>query len=185
MFSPWDLAFPIGVGLLALGFCIWGFVRAENRVGKVVSLLTALAFLLPIPGVYITRTLSLKSDYVTSRGLRVRQGTKKQCLQEEVQAWENELILFWTHTYPKASLTIEDKLLVCKDEEKLSLPWLERFFRGYSTWEVATIGYRAGDSTYTRSLFFHEVSHLILTNSGIPYDEKTQHNIFQKEGLGY
>ena len=182
MFSYFDLITPIGTAILASVLCIYAVTKAKDTAAKVISLLTMLVFLLSVPAVYWIRYASLRSDYKTTRGLGVVQGKVNTCQKEVVQVWEDELVKFWTPFFPKATESLKNKKLICKDEEKLSITGLERFFRGYSTGTTAVIGWK--DLAYAKSLFRHEVSHLILMEMDIAPDEAVHHQKMKEYKLG-
>jgi len=182
MFSYFDLITPIGTAILASVLCIYAVTKAKDTAAKAVSLATMLVFLLTVPAVYWIRYASLKADYKTTRGLGVIQGKLNTCQQEVVQVWEDELMTFWTPFFAKASESLKNKKLICKDEEKLSISKFDMFFRGYSNGYTAVIGWK--DIAYAKSLFRHEVSHLILTEMNIPYDEAVHHQKMKEYKLG-
>lgn len=188
MFSYFDLVFPIGTATLASFFCMWAAIKADAakdpKAARYISIATMIVFLLAVPGVYGMRYASSRCDWISARGMRVTQGKVNRCEQNTVQKWEDDLVNFWVKTLPpdQVSMALSGKHLVCKDEEKISLSTTERFFRGYSTDSTAVIGWI--DLTYTKSLYRHEVSHLILTYCGTPYDETIQHQKMKEASLG-
>lgn len=184
MFSFFDLVFPIGTAAIALFLCIWGILKTDKTVAKFICAITAAVFVLAIPAVYLMRYSSSKYDWGTFRGMRVVQGKLNKCEQSTVQSWENDLVGLWGKVMPLVTVveSLNKKYLICKDEERLSLEGVERFFRGYSTDAAAVIGWR--DLAYAKSLYRHEVSHLILSYSGVPYDESIQHQKMKEANLG-
>lgn len=186
MFHPIDLIAPIGIGLLATFLCLWGYSKAKVAPAKVACLLCACAFLAASPALYLLRWQARKSDYTTQQGVRVRQGTKSQCLQPNVTAHVQWVIDWWQkHCPPKKDdvvKALDDKLLVCADEEKLSAAG--RFMRGYSWGSVAVVGYN-GDPSYTESLIKHELSHMAAPACGYPLDEEEHHELFKRLKLGH
>jgi len=181
MFSWFDIITPIGTAVLATVLCVLGIIKSDKLAPKLVSLITMMVFIAAVPLVYAVRYKSLKVDYTTTYGLGVIQGTLNKCEESVVQQWENELINFWVAFYPNVGTALDGKKLLCLDEEKINLSVAERFVRGYSTSTVAVIGWR--DISYARSLFRHEVSHLILGAMGVPWDEKIQHDEMISYGL--
>jgi hypothetical protein len=180
MWSLFDLVFPIGLGIVGAVLCIVAAIKTTG-IACAICIATGVVFLFPILAIYIMRWFSLKCDFVTKRGLRVRKGGKCQCEMDRIQLWEDEIVAFWSKFY---TVNLEDAILVCKDLEKISIDGIERFYRGYSTGNSAVIGWREGDVAYTHSLFRHEISHVIVTRAGVFYNEAAQHALFAEKGLG-
>lgn len=186
MFSLMDLVAPIGISLLSAVLCIWGFVKAKEKPAKVVCVLTGLVFLGSNPALYLMRYASRKADYTTQQGVRVRQGEKNKCEKAYVTENVQWVLDWWSKHCPdkaaKVVASVDDRLLVCLDEEKLGAAG--RWMRGY-TWGNATVVGWNGKQEYTTSLIRHELSHTAATGCGYPLDEEAQHKLFKDLKLGY
>ena len=184
MFTLLDIIFPIGIGLGVAALCIVAMVRSRVLAAKVISAIVGVVFLLSIPTWYIMRYNYIAPDYVTSTGLRIKQGDVNKCLPTDVEKWADWVVSFWKKHYPDDLIdsSIKGKLCICIDKEKLSV--MGRFVRGYSYSDKMVIGWN-GDLKYTESLFKHELSHIILLGCGEVYDNTAQHAIFKDKGLGH
>lgn len=182
MFSPWDLIFPIGTSILAIVLCVLALRKAEKTVAKVITILTTLVFVAAIPVIYSWRYRAHKHDYKAVFDLRVRQGELNKCVKEDVDAWANWVVDFWSNHYDRQKLIdgVKGDLVVCLDEEKISA--FGMFVRGYATGSSIVVGYREGKPAYTESLFKHELSHNAIPE---PWDQATHHKIFKEKGLGH
>lgn len=186
MFNAFDLVTPWGTAILALVLGIWGFVKGTTKPAKVISLLTSLVFLLPLPVIYGMRFASHRYDYETVAGMRVRQGEVNRCEADEVVQWEDWTRKFWLRHYPAYCIDTANRqaLLVCKDTE-ITETAVGRFVRGWAWKHTAVITYKPDKPRYTESLFKHEFSHLILFECAGSLDGDTHHNLFKKKGLGH
>lgn len=186
MFTWLDLIAPIGVCLGSAALCLWAAIKGkakDRKVAVAISIATGVLFLAGIPAWYIVRGQMLKPDYTTSYGLDVVQGKLNKCEEPWVNEHTKWLIDFWSKHYDPAKVneSVKGKLLVCLDEEKLTV-W-GRFVRGYSQGKFSVIGWN-GKLTYSESLLKHELSHQIVMPF-VPYSEEGHHQLFKEKKLGY
>lgn len=186
MFSYFDLIFPWGTALLACTLGIWGFLKTTIKPAKIICLLFALVFTLPVPILYATRAAYQKYDYQTPHGMKVRQGELNHCDRENVEVWEKWTRDFWLKTYPEFCINEANRqaFLICKDTQTTeSKPG--RFVKGYAWEHTAVITYKPGNPAYTESLFKHEFSHLILFECLGSVDGDLHHRLFKDMELGH
>lgn len=187
MFHPMDLVAPLGIALLAVALCTWGFIKAKNTPARIACALTAAAFCGCTAGLYVMRHLSRKADYTTMQGVRVRQGIKNKCEKSWVTSEVQWVLDWWAKQCPDKGMTavaaaVDDRLLVCVDEERLSAAG--RWVRGYTWGSVAVVGWN-GNPAYTSSLIRHELSHTAAVGCGYPLDEEKHHALFKSLKLGH
>lgn len=181
MFQWLDLVAPIGVSIVSVFLCVWGLTKAKVTGAKVACVACGLAFLAFTPAWYGLRCSGLTPDYTSMHGLKVVKGEKNLCSRELVEGWTSELITFWDEHCTNVAPALQDKLVVCRDEEKIGV--MGRWVRGYTTGSTAVIGWN-GKIGYTKSLFRHELSHIIaMIACNKPYDEDAQHAYFKEVGL--
>jgi len=181
MFQLLDLVAPIGIAAVSVFLCAWALTKAETSGARAACILCGIVFTSSIPAWYIVRYRARKADYVSTHRLRVRQGKLNRCERPVVEAWTEELIDLWASHCQGAAKAIRDKLLVCVDQEKLSAAG--RWVRGYSVGYAAVVGWD-GKLEYTKSLFRHEMSHIIASEAcGLPWNEKVHHEKFKEVGL--
>jgi len=186
MFQPFDLIFPWGTALVAIGLCAWGLVKSKSTVASLICALCIIAFVAPVAALYTMRYLSLRYDYQTIQGMKVVGGKVNTCTADEVIPWEAWTRTFWLKIYPEFCINEANKnaYLVCKDTETTESS-LRRFVKGYAWNHTAVITYKPSEPKRTESLFIHEFSHLILFECMGSLDGDEHHTMFKKVGLGH
>ena len=196
VFTPLDLLIPWGVCLLAAIICLVvmmsGKVQGDTNplIPKIITGVVGAMFLAAIPLWYLVRSRLRKFHYKTKHGLYVCLGKKNQPSQLFVEQWTNEVIDHWTTKFRPGHPLTKDQVIAAfsgmsiffVDQEKLSV--MGRAVRGYSDHKDIVIGYKEGSLGYPHSLFKHELSHPVLGNNGVAWEEKLHHDTFASTGLG-
>lgn len=182
MFTWLDLVAPIGICCLAAFLCYLGFRKSKKIPPKLVCAITGGFFLAFIPLWYVVRDQKIEPDYTSGYGLEVVQGVKNKCEKKQIDEWSKWLIDLWSGHYDVTCVrtSLKGKLVVCVDEEKLSV--LGRAVRGYSHGRFSVVGWN-GKISYAESLFKHEVSHQIIGSCVMPFHEEEHHKLFKEKGL--
>jgi hypothetical protein len=185
MFSLYDLPF-IGVCVVGVVLGIWGGIAAKKLSGKVVSIITAVAFISPMVGLYIWKAGELTPDYTSKHGVEIVQGKVNKCERATIEEWTGWLIEFWSKHYTPESVkkALKGRRVLCFDTAELTS--LGRKVRGVSHGGRTAIGWN-GKLSYTRSLFIHELSHHVFDQAGggVLLGEGAAHKYFAEVKLGH
>ena len=175
LFHPFDLIFPIGLGIAALGLGIWAAIASDAPpVGKIIAVATGLVFASMNIVIYVWRAKARKSDFITS-GVRVRMPKRVPGAQplkaRDVNNWIDWVIHFWAKdpiSSTASEAALKDLLVVFGDRKKYGSAgrWMRAYYQG----SVAVIG-RGKDIRDTLHLFAHELGHAFLDGRGIPWDK--------------
>lgn len=95
LYRSFDLFIIIPSSLLTL-LCLIAAVATEETIPRVVSLLTAAAFLAVVPLLYIIRKASRSVSFVTKHGVAVVLGKKHRPSKEEIEDWTKSAMQFWS-----------------------------------------------------------------------------------------
>ncbi len=133
-----------------------------------------------------------KFDYITKHGIKLNLSPQSYFLTKEVaEEWTESLIYFWNDKEGWDKKTI----IKAVSDVKISLYdklYLNRYgikVNGVTFGNDIEIATMPKPGTYkiydkVKSLFRHEMSHVIVSYMGIPIDQEIQHKLFDKDGLG-
>ena len=200
-FFRWlDLIFPLSTGLLATGLALWATLRGREGGALTASWATAGIFWLGGGLMFLIRHLSRKADYYIGNDgeVAVRLGVRNRPPPAVAHAWLLELYLFWSYVgvkklglAPGFALTPMSRhigaTVTFLDRYVIPLPSFPKGVHGWANDGVAVIGIHPGmsfkgDQAYVRSVFMHEMSHVILLAIGVPMDD--HHKMFAEFELG-
>lgn len=207
LFRPLDLAVPLGSCLLAAGLCAYGAITAKPIPAKFVCVVTGLAFLGGIVAWYLMRWSYIRHDFQTIHGLFVRRGKINRPAKSLVETWTDDLMRFWAQSelakvYLMApndtGLAIDGVWVTFSDLEKVEVTrpgGLRGFVVGFSRGtEIFICHPKVGvadagkiqklEEEAVRSLFKHELSHVIVEKQAHITGEEEHHRIFRDSKLG-
>ena len=134
------------------------------------------------------RLMARKPDYILSAPhVKVVLGDFNRPARDQVTNWIQRVIVHWANQRrPKGPLpqgSVIDALngttIFYLDNEKLT-SW-GRAVRGYTQGKDVVVGNTIG---HIESLTVHELSHVVLDHLGIPWNEKSHHDLFTSTKLG-
>lgn len=188
-FTWMDIIMPIGTAVLATLLSVWAAFKAKQKSAKIVCAITAIVFILSVPGWYWVRAHGLLPDYTTSQKVSVVQGKKNKCLKQDVEEWTQWTFDFWIKHLPEYCIrhAFETSIGVCRDEPALTA--IGQWVRGYASGEVFYITWH--NNKISRGLWIHELSHHVLDRCEKhwiepyrKYGNQTHHTYMKEMGLG-
>jgi hypothetical protein len=180
--GDWVMA---AVCVVAIALSVWGAIAAEAMPARIASIGTAAAFTLAIGVLLWIRLSSGRHDTIGAYGVRIKWGRRNRTSLATVNQWIEEVVRLWVPKYQlRVTPALEDRLIVFVDAERIGVAG--RWVRGYALGDVGVVGIRDGGTVdgYVRSLFIHELSHLVLAGVGEPWDETIHHKLMREAGIG-
>jgi hypothetical protein len=201
LFSPLDLILPIGPFALSAVLGAMGILKGETLPAKLISLAPALVFGAATVWWYITRNNHLACDVVTSYGLKIRWGKKNKWAPDVISEWTKELVGLWKQPIPLPSgiklegrnpvigadgvyEALNNALAIFLDVPRFR--WQDKWVLGLQTGGRFRVTYdKSKGAKYTKDIFIHEASHVVLVCNGWKLPTETQHEIFRRMGIPY
>jgi len=138
-----------------------------------------------IPLMFIISCNIYTFDYYTKHKINVKIGIINNPTKEIIEKWTDDLIKFWRMDCVENSISNTD--IIFTDKETIII--MERKVKGYSCpWsKYIEIGVVSSpiDFNIIKSLFFHELSHIILYGCMGIENEEEGHIIFKKNNATF